>query len=117
MTSQASVKSTFNYTRDTGVEPEIYFYEPPAGTAWREAGDDPREMPVYDGWDRAASFSLDREGFVLRDFSSSFDQWDDDRTIRAQFYGDVEQFVKREVGAKRVIIFDHTIRAQRPRRR
>ena len=28
MTSGEIVKSIFNYTRDTGVEPEIYFYEP-----------------------------------------------------------------------------------------
>jgi hypothetical protein len=112
MTGPASVTSTFNYTRDTGIEPEIYFYEPPAGTKWREAGDDPRQLPVFSGWERANSFSLDREGFSLREFHSPFDRWDDDDAIRAQLYGDVTEFVKREVGAKRAIIFDHTIRAQ-----
>ena len=112
MAAPINVKSTFNYTRDTGVEPEIYFYEPPPGTKWREAGDDPREMPVFDGWDRAKSFSLDREGFALREFHSPFDQWDNDDAIRTTLYNEVEQFVKQAVGAKRVIIFDHTIRAQ-----
>jgi len=67
---------------------------------------------MHDGWGRAGSFSLDREGFALREFRSPFAQWDDDAAIRAQLYGDVEQFVKRDVGAKRVIIFDHTIRTQ-----
>jgi hypothetical protein len=112
MTGPKDVKSTFRYTRDTGTAPEVYFYEPPPGTKWRESGDDPHEMTVHDGWNRAQSFSLDREGFALREFHSPFAQWDDDDTIRAQFYGDVTEFVKREVGAKRVIIFDHTIRAQ-----
>jgi hypothetical protein len=111
MTGQTTVKSTFKYTRDTGVEPEVYFYEPPQGTKWREAGDDPHEMTVHDGWNRAKSFSLDREGFALREFHSPFAQWDDDAAIRSQFYGDVAEFVKKEVGAKRVVIFDHTIRA------
>ena len=32
MTVPTTIKSTFNYTRDTGVAPEIYFYEPPPGT-------------------------------------------------------------------------------------
>ncbi len=32
MTGQTDVKTTLNYTRDTGVEPEVYFYEPPPGT-------------------------------------------------------------------------------------
>jgi hypothetical protein len=112
MTGQTDVKSTLNYTRDTGVAPEVYFYEPPPGTQWRTSGDDPHEMTIHDGWERAKSFSLDREGFALREFHSPFAQWDDDAAIRAKLYGDVSDFVKREVGAKRVIIFDHTIRAQ-----
>ncbi|MGO8921127.1 MAG: CmcJ/NvfI family oxidoreductase [Stellaceae bacterium] len=112
MTSQTTVRASFNYTRDTGVAPEVYFYEPPPGTEFRPPGDDPHEMTVDDGWGRATSFSLDREGFALRDFRSPFQQWDDDAAISGQLYGDVAEFVKREVGAKRVIIFDHTIRAK-----
>ncbi len=112
MIAQADVKSTFRYTRDTGVAPEVYFYEPPPGTKWRESGDDPHEMTVHDGWSRAKSFALDREGFAMHDFHSPFAEWDDDAAIRAKFYGPVERFVQNEVGARRVIIFDHTIRAQ-----
>lgn len=112
MTSQTTIRSTFNYTRDTGIAPEVYFYEPPPGTAVRPPGDDPHEMTVHDGRDRAASFALDREGFSMRELRSPFQQWDDDAEIRARFYDEAAEFVKREVGAKRVVIFDHTIRAQ-----
>ena len=112
MTAATTVQSTFKYTTDTGVAPEVYFYEPPAGTKWRESGDDPHKVTVHDGWDRAKSFSLDREGFALREFHSPFAQWDDDAAIRAQLYPEVEAFVTKVVGANRVIIFDHTIRAQ-----
>lgn len=112
MASETAARSTFNYTRDTGVEPEVYFYEPPPGTEVRPPGDDPHEMAVHDGWGRANSFSLDREGFAFREFRSPFQQWDDDAAIHAQFYGEVTEFVRREVGAKRVVIFDHTIRAK-----
>jgi hypothetical protein len=108
-----TVHATFNYTSDTGVMPEVYFYEPPPGTKIRDPGDDPQEMAVASGWDRANRFSLDREGFALREFRSSFDRWEDDEAIRAHFYGDVTSFLKREVGAQRVVIFDHTIRAKR----
>jgi hypothetical protein len=109
---QTSVRSTFNYTRDTGVVPEVYFYEPPQGTEVRSPGDDPHDMTVHDGWSRATAFSVDREGFALREFRSPFQQWDDNAAIRAQLYGDVSEFVRQEVGAKRVVIFDHTIRAK-----
>jgi hypothetical protein len=57
-----TVHATFNYTRDNGVMPEVYFYEPPPGTKIRDPGDDPHEMAVVNGWDHANRFSLDREG-------------------------------------------------------
>jgi hypothetical protein len=88
MTSGGTVRSIFNYTSDTGVEPEIHFYEPPHGAEPRRPGDDPREMTVHSGWDRATLFSPDREGFALRDFRSSFEEWDDDAAIRERFYGE-----------------------------
>jgi hypothetical protein len=113
MSTPIDVKSTLNYTRDTGVTPEVYFYDPPPGTQWRPSGDDPHEMTMHDGWGRDDSFALDREGFALREFRSPFDQWDDDEAIRTMLYSEVEEFVKEEVGARRVMIFDHTIRAQK----
>jgi hypothetical protein len=112
MTSEKTVRSIFKYTRDTGVAPEIYFYERPPGVVARPPGDDPREMAVHDGWGRAAGFSLDREGFAFRDFRAPFEDWDDDRAIEAQVYGPVAEFVREQVGASRVMVFDHTIRAR-----
>ncbi len=106
------VRGIFNYTRDTGVTPEIYFYEVPPGTATRQAGDDPQEMEVHDGWPHVQHFALDREGFAFREFRSAFDSWDDDAAIRANLYPEVIEFVRNTVGARRVIIFDHTIRTK-----
>jgi hypothetical protein len=108
-----SVRATLNYTRDTGFAPEIYFYEAPPGTTARPPGDDPRDMTVLSGWDRAPFFALDREGFALRELRSRFQEWDDDAAIGAQFYAEATEFVRHQVGAKRVIVFDHTIRAKR----
>jgi len=62
ITNGGTVRAIFDYTRDTGMEPEIYFYEPPNGDEPRRPGDDPREMTVHNGWDRASVFSPDREG-------------------------------------------------------
>ena len=112
MAHENIVRSTFNYTRDDPVAPEVWFYEPPPGTPVRPPGDDPQQMPVHDGWPRADSFSLDREGFALRTFRSAFDQWDDDAAIHARLYGEVCEFVRTQVGARRVVIFDHTIRTK-----
>ena len=114
MTSTStSVRSGFNYTRDSGKMPEVYFYDPPAGTQIHDPGDDPHEMEIHDGWSKAPSFSVDREGFAFREFHSKFGQWGDDKAIHEQFYPEVIEFVRKSVGAKRVVIFDHTIRAKK----
>jgi hypothetical protein len=106
------IRATFNYTRDDGVVPEVYFYEPPPGTPIRSPGDDPHEMPVHEGWSRASGFSLDREGFALKEFHHEFDRFDDDGAVRSQFYAPVAEFVRSAVGARRVVVFDHTIRSK-----
>ena len=112
MADSGIVHGTFNYTSDTGVAPEIYFYDTPAGTPIRSPGDDPHTMPIQDGWSHAANFSTDREGFALRDFASSFTAWDDDAAIHARFYDEVIAFVRAATGARRVMVFDHTIRTK-----
>jgi len=69
---------------------------------------------VHNGWDRAREFSIDKEGFALKDFTSSFpnDKFDQDELVREKFYPEVVEFLKKELGAKRVLVFDHTIRTK-----
>jgi hypothetical protein len=106
------VLAMLNYTADNGTEPEVYFYEPPPGTLVRPPGDDPREMQILDGWSRANTFSVDREGFVLAEFENGFDRFDDAEALRSEYYAPVAEFVRGLVGAQRVLVFDHTIRSK-----
>jgi hypothetical protein len=107
-----SVRATLNYTADDGTVPEVYFYEPPPGTLVRAPGDDPREMQILDGWSRASTFSLDREGFALGEFENGFDRFEDAEAVRTEFYAPVAEFVRGFVGARQVLVFDHTIRSK-----
>jgi hypothetical protein len=111
-TMNHDTRAGFNYTSDSGIQPEIYFYDAPQGSSARPPGDEAHEMIVHDGRARATSFSLDTEGFALGEFASRFDRWHDDEAIRTGFYEEVVAFVKRSVGARRVIVFDHTIRTK-----
>ena len=112
MPRDKSVRASFNYTRDDGTVPEVYFYEPPPGTVVHPPGTDAHEMAITDGWSRADRFSLDHEGFAFREFRHPFDRFEDDEAVRSQFYESVAEFVRSSVGAKRVMVFDHTIRSK-----
>ncbi|CAK3793734.1 glutathione S-transferase GSTF2 [Lecanosticta acicola] len=114
------VRAEFNYTKDMGTSKltELYFYEDPASLNIHEPGDDPQVMSVANGWDRAKQFSIDREGFAVKDFPSSFDHntqghWEDEGIMKEKFYPEVVSFLKKELGCSRVLVFDHTIRTQK----
>ena len=114
MSLPQSVRTTVQYTVDNGVPPDYYFYEPDASVKLNPPGTDPREVEIHNAWAQAATLSADREGFELHDFEARFDQFDDDTSVHAQFYPQVVDFVKRNTGAKRVVVFDHTIRKRLP---
>ncbi len=108
------VRTTMNYSVDNGIPPDYYFYEPDQGTKLNPPGTDAREVSVHDGWHEVDNFSLDEEGFILRAFDPSFKQFDDDAAVKSAFYEQVVDFVKAQTGAKRVEVFDHTIRKRLP---
>ncbi len=109
--TQGNVKSTIKYTKDTGMT-EIYFYESSKAHGIHEPGDDAQEMAFHDGWHRAKEFSYNKEGFQLGEFESDYTAWQDDQRVRESFYPEVVEFLKKTTGAKRILVFDHTIRTK-----
>jgi hypothetical protein len=114
MTAPAHVTATMNYSVDNGIPPDYYFYEPDAPVTLNPPGTDARQVLVHDGWPQVQSFSLDKEGFILKPFDPSFKQFDDDAAVKSAFYEQVVAFVKAHTGASRVEVFDHTIRKRLP---
>jgi hypothetical protein len=110
MDALAHVNATMNYTVDNGRAPDYYFYEPDPSVVLNPPGGDPQVVKIHDGWPIADQFHLDRQGFVLRDFSPDFKRFDDEAAVKSAFYAQVVDFVKAQTGAVRVEVFDHTIR-------
>lgn len=114
MTITESVRATLNYTVDNGKPVDYYFYEPDPSIQLNPPGTDAHETEIHNGWPMVDKVSVDREGFELRPFEDPFDQFDDDTAVKTAFYAQVVAFVKRHTGAKRVEVFDHTIRKRLP---
>ena len=112
MEQSPSVRATLNYTLDNGKLPEVYFYDPPPGTAVHAPGDDTQEVSIHDAWDKAGDFEVDREGFALEEWHSPFDAFTDDDAVRGEFFRLVTEFVRANVGARRVHVFDYNIRSK-----
>lgn len=108
------VSATLNYTNDNKRPLDYYFYEPDPNKELNPPGTDTKEVRIWDGWERAASFAVDREGFEIHPFDPSFVAFSDDEKLRQVFFAQVRDFVKQHTGARRVEIFDHTIRSRLP---
>ena len=108
------VPTTLNYYAPLGdpASPAYrYIYlAPPAGTPEHNLGDDPQPVVVHDARGREHEFALDTHGFQFVRHVSVEREFVDEERIKDVYYKEAEQLLKEVTGAKRALIFDHTIR-------
>jgi hypothetical protein len=104
------VQASVNYLVDLSVTPVTY--NPPAGTGVPSRVGNYRdfEVEVRDGRPDAARHSLDRQAFKLVNHRTNVRDFLDEKAVKSVYYAEVEALVKRETGATKVVIFDHTVR-------
>jgi hypothetical protein len=106
----ATIEATLNYLQDTGVMPSV-FTGGPGSTVVRAAGpSDPHRVTMHNGRLESDGFMLDRQGFRLVRHDTKVVDFDDADELRRVYYPEMEALVKAETGAKRVVVFDHTLR-------
>jgi len=73
-------------------------------------------VPIHNAWPIRERLRLEQDGFMLASHPTRMRDFLDVNELRRVYYGEIERLVKRESGAKRVVIFDHTIRSGDPSR-
>jgi hypothetical protein len=106
------VRTALNYTRNTGVRPVNYTFDPPQGVPRNSGEVDARTVTIHDA--RAErGLSLDVSGFQLvthRGSLQEFSAFQDSDAVKSVDYPEVEAALKSSTGADKVVIFDHTLR-------
>ena len=104
-----AIEATLSYIVDDGTK---VFTETggPGATDRRYGGTpDPRQVRIRNGR-MAGDFVLEREGFrFIRHDTRVADFFNEDEVKRV-YYPEMEALVKAEIGAQRVLVFDHTLR-------
>jgi len=109
--SPRDVHTSLNYlSSDTVGVPYNYVDSPPAGVPRTNILEDTREVVVHDARGKEDTIGLDKTGFQFIKHVSKEKDFLDEEKIKGQYYKEVEDLLKKETGAKRVFIFDHTIR-------
>jgi len=108
---QHDVATTLNYYKPIGSEPPFnYVYPLPEGQLRSNVGSDVRPVVVHDARGKEEEFSIDTSGFQFVKYPSVEKDFTDDEEIKTKYYPEVEELLKKVTGAKRVFIFDHTVR-------
>jgi hypothetical protein len=105
-----TVEATLNYIVDDGSK--IFTVTAgPGGQDVRSGGtQDPRRVTIHNGRPHAREFALDRNGFRFVRHDTKVADFYDENEIRRVYYPEMEALIKAESGAKRVVVFDHTLR-------
>jgi hypothetical protein len=109
-TAPDTIEATVNYIVDNGSK--LFTYTGgPGSTDVRTGGEqDPRRVVIHNGRPHVQELALDRDGFrFIRHDTKVADFFNEDE-IKRVYYPEMEALVKAESGAKRVVVFDHTLR-------
>jgi len=70
-----------------------------------------RRVDIHNGRLHPEQFSLDGSGFVLVEHQTKVADFFDPGQISSVYYPEVERLIQETSGARRVVIFDHTLRS------
>jgi len=106
------VPTTLNYLAKTtdGAPPYNYTFTPPAGQPNTNIVPEGHPVTIHDARGHEDELSTDLNGFAFVKAPAKEKLFEDEDAITKGYYLEVEELLKRELGAKRVVIFDHTIR-------
>ena len=99
------------YTANTGEKLVNETFGPGNLSRRREGTIESRPTPMENGRPMAASFKLEVNGFVFVEHKTAMKSFFDEQELKAVYYREVEELIKRESGATRVVLFDHTLRS------
>ncbi|TAK05999.1 methyltransferase [bacterium] len=106
------VESSLNYLVDTGEKPVSYSAAPGATPVQHTGRYEERAVTIHNGRRGADRLSLDREGFIFINHDTRVADFYDEDEVRSVYYPEMERLVKELTGASRVLVFDHTLRAE-----
>jgi hypothetical protein len=103
-----TIEATLNYIVSNGEKLFTYTGGPGSLDVRTGGTPDPRQVVIRNGRDR--DFALERDGFRFVRHDTKVADFFDQDDIRRVYYPEMEALIKAESGAKRVVVFDHTLR-------
>lgn len=110
--SKSDVETSLNFIKPPkdGEQAYIYAREPPSGIPPLNFNLVGSNVMIHDARGKEGSFTLDKSGFSFVNHPSEEKDFLDEGLIKSSYYKEVEEMLKKETNASRVLVFDHTVR-------
>ena len=111
LTSGPTVEGIICYVIDSGKQ-VVNIPSLPGGEKSTHIGEyEDKTVSIANARALVPNLSLDREGFALVSHETTVADFYDPDQITTVYNPEIEALIKREMGAKDVVVFDHTLRA------
>ncbi len=107
---QAWVEAPVNYLADLSIKPVTFNPPPGTGVPRRQGNYRDFKVRIQDARPIVGELSLDRQAFILTRHDTEVRDFYDEQEVRTCYHAEVEALIKRETGAAKVVVFDHTVR-------
>ena len=104
------VEAEVRYVVDDGTPPYRYIDWPEMADKDHPPAYEPRRVTIRNGRVCGETFTLPTHGFALVDHPTAMKDFYDEEEILRVYYPETEALIRARSGAKRVIVFDHTVR-------
>ena len=105
-----TVEATLHYIVSNGEKLFTYTGGPGSLDVRTGGTADPRSVAMHNGRPHVKEFALERDGFRFVRHDTRMKDFFDEAEVRSTYYREMEELIKQESGARRVVVFDHTLR-------
>ena len=105
-----TIEPIVNYLVNNGTQVFTYTGGPGSLDVRNGGEPDPQKVVMHNGRPHVGEFKLDVDGFRFVHHDTKMQNFLDENEIKRVYYPEVEALIKAESGAKRVVVFDHTLR-------
>ena len=109
-TAPDTIEATVNYIDNNGEKLFTYTGGPGSLDVRQGGKPDPHRVTMHNGRPHVGDFKLERDGFRFVPHDTKMRDFFDEQEVRSTYYAEMEALIKQESGAKRVVVFDHTLR-------
>jgi hypothetical protein len=106
----STIEATLNYIVDDGSKVFTIVASPGASDTRFGGTPDPRRVVLHNGRPVTNNLNIEKHGFRFVRHDTNVADFYDEAEIKRVYYPEMEALIKAESGAKRVVVFDHTLR-------